>query len=997
MKTSFWRRWWSGARASKRGRPALRWGRLPLQIEQLEDRTLLSGTPQLLADINLGSASSNPSDMVVIGTETYFAANDGIHGNELWRTDGTPAGTIPVADINPGSGNSNPRFLTNVNGTLFFRANDGTHGDELWKTDGTAAGTVMVADINPGGAGSNPYSLTNVNGTLFFAANDGTHGYQLWKSDGTAAGAVLVKDVNYPYSFDGPELLTNVNGTLFFVGYDGTHGYELWKSDGTAAGTVLVKDIDPGSASSYPNNLTNVNGTLLFAANDGTHGYQLWKSDGTATGTVMVKDITTRYTNTSYAPVDLTNVNGTLFFVSNDQLWKSDGTDAGTAMVMGFGAFGDPSNLTNVNGTLFFAADDVQYGDELWKSDGTAASTTMVKDINPGTWYYYTGSYGTYTRKVTTTSSSPGDLTNVNGTLYFSADDGTHGRELWKSDGTAAGTTLVQDIYPGSTSFTSYSTGYYGGTETRTWTSGNSSFPGSLTNFNGTLLFAANDGTHGNELWMLPAAPAPSLAVSAASATPTAGVADSFTVTPLNADGTPDTSLSGAVAITVSDPKAVYPSSVTLTNGVGQFSVAFETAGPQSVTATDVQTPADNGSEGGIVVQPAAASNFAVTGFPTVPVGTAGGFTVTAYDPYGNVATGYTGTLHFSSSDPDAVLPADAALTNGVGQFSATLETVGTDLSITATDAKNSALTGTESGIEAIPFASISGPSAGAIGQTLTYRLGVGADPAGRVFTVSWGDGSSVQTTAATVSHAYAAAGAYRVSVTAATAGLSSAPAAQSVSVLPVAVQIEADPAVAGREVLVVTGTAGSDSIVLGSGAGNGVTLSFDGTALGNILPIDGSPFALVLAFGEGGNDIIDARNLSISSVLVGGSGNDTLYGGSGRNLLIGGAGADTLYAGSAGDILIGGYTSYDNNTTALAYIMAEWDSSDSYATRISKLSKGGVLNGSYVLNSTTVFNNDAINVLYGGTGIDWFFAHLKGKNVDQVKNLNSGEVVTGI
>ena len=142
---------------------------------------------------------------------------------------------------------------------------------ELWKSDGTAAGTVLVKDISPGSAGSIPNNLTNVNGTLFFAADDGTNGTELWKSDGTAAGTVLVKDIRPSCSGSSyPGYLTNVNGTLFFAADDGTHGRELWKSDGTAAGTVLVKDINPGiGTDSYPTDLTNVNGTLFFTADDG--------------------------------------------------------------------------------------------------------------------------------------------------------------------------------------------------------------------------------------------------------------------------------------------------------------------------------------------------------------------------------------------------------------------------------------------------------------------------------------------------------------------------------------------------------------------------------------------------------------------------------------------------------------------------------------------------------------------------------------------------------
>jgi len=119
------------------------------------------------------------------------------------------------------------------------------HGNELWKSDGTAAGTTLVKDINPGPNGSSVAEPTNVGGELFFSAGVG-----LWKSDGTAGGTVLVKDTGFDtgtaHTFDRPTQLTSVHDTLFFVLFDGIHGEELWRSDGTNSGTTLVKDVNPG-------------------------------------------------------------------------------------------------------------------------------------------------------------------------------------------------------------------------------------------------------------------------------------------------------------------------------------------------------------------------------------------------------------------------------------------------------------------------------------------------------------------------------------------------------------------------------------------------------------------------------------------------------------------------------------------------------------------------------------------------------------------------------
>jgi ELWxxDGT repeat protein len=192
---------------------------------------------------------------------------------------------------------SNPaasKEVAQVAGTVFFVAQDREQGFELWKSDGTHAGTLLVRDINPGRRGSRPGYLTQVNRTLFFRAASAPGKAGLWMSDGSRAGTVLVKEFG---GISPIHALAAVERTLYFFGRDDEHGFELWRSDGTGAGTVLVKDILPGHHGSGPSDdmdVLNVNGTLFFQADDGIHGVELWKSDGTEAGTVLVKDIPSR-------------------------------------------------------------------------------------------------------------------------------------------------------------------------------------------------------------------------------------------------------------------------------------------------------------------------------------------------------------------------------------------------------------------------------------------------------------------------------------------------------------------------------------------------------------------------------------------------------------------------------------------------------------------------------------------------------------------------------
>jgi len=560
-------------------------------------------------DINPGINGSFPSKMVVMNNILYFMADNGTNGTELWRSDGTEAGTVIVKDIYVGqyesSSTSTLTFSTVAikDNIMYFGANDITSGLELWRSDGTEAGTYMVKDIRTGAIGSNILYVKNVNGTLFFGANDGTNGLELWKSDGTAGGTVMVKDISVYGS--SPNNFTELNGILYFTAEITFGNSKLWRSDGTEAGTYIVKDVNP-SGSAYPKYLRTTNNnlyfiaytgsayglyktdgtevgtvllkevnpylgmgvagnTLFFDGSDGTLGYELWKSDGTTAGTYMIKDI---YEATGGSlPFNQVDINGNLFFTANTEqygteLWRSDGTEAGTYMIKDINTAPMTntgiSGIYKVNGVALFSADDgTGNGRELWRSDGTEAGTYMVKDVTPGSagsefsptaiignTAYFTNSRlsgrefwktdGTANGTVQITNMPIGsdymrDIMAMNGNIYFFTETNSKGQKLWKSDGTGSGTTMLKDVNPGKQSYINYSTtaignklyfikNSYTDKIVELWTSDGttngtilvkvlnnnyvaSDVYGEFIEYNGIVYFKAGDETNGLELW----------------------------------------------------------------------------------------------------------------------------------------------------------------------------------------------------------------------------------------------------------------------------------------------------------------------------------------------------------------------------------------------------------------------------------------------------------------------------------------------------------------
>jgi ELWxxDGT repeat protein len=411
------------------------------------------GTPGgtvAVKDVNPGAGHGFLGYVMVAGSTAYFTANDGIVGTELWKTDGTSAGTTLVKDVRPG-GSSNPFLGPVLNGVLFFVAEDGARGRELWKTDGTTAGTEIVEDVWPGLPSGTADELVVANGILFFRGHDGG-GDALWRSDGTAAGTQLVKPVN-------PQWLTAAGASLFFVsGASGPAHQRLWRSDGTDAGTQLVSGA-PTPDGWQPDQIWATSSQLFFSAGADYWGTELWRTSLLGTDTKLVRDLNTtpdtRYgvpvtvgAQNTVAPA-LLDAAGTLFFAGFDaasgvEIWRSDGTTAGTTLLrdihLGTGSSA-PTLLGSLGGLAFFSAIDASgplTADGIWKSDGTFAGTTLVATLRSGS--YASSFYGEH--------ATHGVV--FGGKLYFATRRlgvfGGHEAALWVTDGTAAGTQILQQF-----------------------------------------------------------------------------------------------------------------------------------------------------------------------------------------------------------------------------------------------------------------------------------------------------------------------------------------------------------------------------------------------------------------------------------------------------------------------------------------------------------------------------------------------------------------------
>ncbi|RKG63565.1 hypothetical protein D7V80_30145, partial [Corallococcus sp. CA054B] len=365
----------------------------------------------------------------------------------------------------------------------------------------TAAGTQRVKTLLPPSElgiprfAMGPDSFVDFKGTLHFAVNyeDGRRG--LWRSTGTDAGTTQVRGFPATAGNFTPRLsqLTATPAQLFFMAPDAATGLELWVSDGTTANTRLVKDLTPGTEDSYLTHLTASGSTLVFfketydATADATR-YELWRSDGTAAGTVRVRDFGTGV-DVSY--LDAKQGNALLFFVRELQgatsLWRTDGTAAGTFQLKRLDAGPDtyPNDVRPTGALTLFKLDEQSGLSELWKTNGTAGGTLRLASFGSTRAMQVLGALGSYAYVTTTSFSTqymvlyrvpltggnpepvvtlPNDYASQGSAfpyidavsqvpggrrLYFSVAIGSDGpaprdTQLWVTNGTAAGTTLLR-------------------------------------------------------------------------------------------------------------------------------------------------------------------------------------------------------------------------------------------------------------------------------------------------------------------------------------------------------------------------------------------------------------------------------------------------------------------------------------------------------------------------------------------------------------------------
>jgi ELWxxDGT repeat protein len=444
-----------------------------------------------------GFRSANAEWLTNVDGTLYFSADDQSNGKELWRVGKTGIAqmiedAVPGGGISDGSDDASPSQLTNVSGQLFFVASNREFGMTLWRID-TAGQATLAEDAIPDGGISGgvdqsarvyPDDLVNLNGVLYFTAYGSTTGRELWRT-GTTGTLERVEDsvpgggINPGIASSNPDCLTLVNNTVYFTAFDDNNGRELWRinSQGRAemvdaaasgagiypgSGSAVFQDFvrsDAGGAIIRETALCNVNGTLYFVARDSDSRLALWRMNAAGRAEVVNRvsvPAGSDPSETTFYPHlhSLTNIGGTLFFVAsgsmgNHALWRVNQQGVAVPVESPLPRLPLPyttgvtpqlilncRELTNVGGILYFTVRDDRNGFTLWSAEpsGTARMLSGAR----------TGSRPL--QPAPEQSRRPPVLSG--NSVYFPANDGLSGQELWKADPNGI-VTLVEDSRPG--------------------------------------------------------------------------------------------------------------------------------------------------------------------------------------------------------------------------------------------------------------------------------------------------------------------------------------------------------------------------------------------------------------------------------------------------------------------------------------------------------------------------------------------------------------------
>ena len=485
---------------------------------------------QLFFHINAAECPANPnwsqaSDYgITLGNcDDGDSDDDEMFNSKLYVTDGTKEGTTKLGKFEfigdmvelKNVGNPPEDKLVFVGG---YREGDlENNGFELWTSDGTEDGTEIILNIN---------SLTDNDGAENSDQDDGS-ALQMWA-----------------------DLYVHL-GNVYFGANDGEIGNELWRTDGTTTGTTLIKNLNHEDSDnngcdiderchSYPGNFATFGNALLFRASNGIY-HQLWISSGSTSSTYTVDSdgygyhtpqygcrqghydpscdiyVTENYAFLAVCMDSECDSSGNSEWDEGVELMVTDGTDDNTFIISPsydyigicegecWGVGGVSSSdyaymfsweAVVMNDTLYFTANNT-LGTELWRTDGTNEGTTLVRDICIGNWET--------TCHEMAGGGSPKNLFLVPDTnfFYFSATD-SHGTELWKSNGTTAGTSMVFDINKDEfVEHPDYC--YLSNGDNRCYILRGSSSPDNFILFDQALFFMANSHTNRalDEVWWL--------------------------------------------------------------------------------------------------------------------------------------------------------------------------------------------------------------------------------------------------------------------------------------------------------------------------------------------------------------------------------------------------------------------------------------------------------------------------------------------------------------